>query len=218
MKIIKTIILILSIFLTIGYALALLNVAKGIDLTQQSLKFFLIGFGVFLPLWFGWFKRNHFFSTFEHELTHLLVGLLFFKKISRFHATDNEGGHIALHGSNFLITLAPYFLPTFAMLLLPLYLIINAEFYKYFYAVLGLLTSYHVFSTLQEFGFHQTDITKTGKVFSCIFLVFANIISYGFIVTFVLGGFNYGWLFLKNGFFASYEWMIYVFNFVKGLL
>ena len=218
MKIIKTIILILSVFLTIGYTLALLNVAKGIDLTQQSLKFFLIGFGVFLPLWFGWFKRNHFFSTFEHELTHLLVGLLFFKKPSRFHATENEGGHIILQSSNFLITLAPYFLPTFAMLLLPLYLIINAEFYKYFFAVLGFLTSYHVFSTLQEFGFHQTDITRTGKVFSCFFLVFANIISYGFIVTFVLGGFNYGWLFIKNGFFGSTDWIVWIVNFVKGII
>ena len=218
MKIFKTIILILSVFLSIGYALVLFNIAKGITLTQQSLKFFLIGFGVFLPIWFGGFKRNHFFSTFEHELTHLLVGLLFFKKITRFHATENEGGHIALYGSNFLITLAPYFLPTFTILLLPLYLIINAEFYRYFFALLGFLTSYHVFSTLREFGFHQTDITKTGKLFSCIFLVFSNIVCYGFILAFVIGGFYNGWLFLKNGFISSAIWIRWSMTYLKGIL
>ena len=218
MKVFKTIILILSVFLAIGYALTLIDVAKEITISQQSVKFFLIGFGVFLVLWFAGFKRNHFFSTFEHELTHLVMGLLFFKKITRFHATEDEGGHIALHGSNFLITLAPYFLPTIPLLLLPMFLIINVEFYKYFYAVLGFFTSYHVFSTLQEFGFHQTDITKTGKVFSCIFLVFANIVCYGFLITFVIGGFNYGWLFLKNGFFGSTIWIMWIVNFIKGFI
>ncbi len=218
MKIIKIIIIVLSVFLTFGYTLTLFNVVKEISITQQSLKFFLIGFGVFLPLWFGWFKRNHFFSTFEHELTHLLVGLLFFKKPSRFHATENDGGHIMLQSSNFIITLAPYFLPTFTLLLLPLYLIINLEFYKYFFTLLGFLTSYHIFSTLQEFGFHQSDISKTGKVFSCFFLVFANIVCYGFLITFVIGGFNYGWSFIKNGFFVSADWIIYVVNLVKGMV
>jgi len=95
-KIFKTIILILSVFLAIGYALALFDVAKEITINQQSVKFFLIGFGFFLVLWFAGFKRNHFFSTFEHELTHLVMGLLFFKKVTRFHATEDEGGHIIM--------------------------------------------------------------------------------------------------------------------------
>jgi len=218
LKVFKIIILIFSVLLAIGYTLTLFNTIKVIDSTQQSIRFFLIGFGVFVPMWFGWFKHNHFFSTFEHELTHLLVGLLFFKKITRFHATENEGGHIALHGSNFVITLAPYFIPTFALLLLPFYLVINAEFYKYFYALLGFFTSYHVFSTLQEFGFHQSDITKTGKVFSCIFLVFANIVCYGFLIAFVIGGFGNGWLFLRNGLLGSTEWIMWTVNFVTGLI
>ncbi|MDA3814537.1 MAG: hypothetical protein PF570_09845 [Candidatus Cloacimonetes bacterium] len=218
MKFFKIIILILAVFLAISYTLTLIDIFKRINFTQQSLKFFLIGFGVFLPMWFGWFKRNHFFSTFEHELTHLLVGLLFFKRITRFHATENEGGHIALHSSNFVITLAPYFIPTFALLLLPLYLIINAEFYKYFYAVMGFFTSYHVFSTLQEFGFHQTDITKTGKVFSCIFLISANIVCYGFLITFVIGGFKFSWIFIKGGFLGSVDWIMWTVNFVKEII
>ncbi len=113
---------------------------------------------------------------------------------------------------------APYFIPTFALLLLPFHLIINAEFYRYFYALIGFFTSYHVFSTLQEFGFHQTDITKTGKVFSCIFLVFANIVCYGYLIAFVIGGFNNGWLFLKNGFLGSTDWIMWTVNFVKEII
>ncbi len=218
MKTFKLIIIILSIIFAIGYGITLFHTAKEVDINQPSDKFFLIGFAAYIPLWFLWLKRKHFYSTFEHELTHLIVGLLFFKKPAYFTATDGEGGVTGMYGNNFIITLAPYFLPTFVYLLLPLYLVLDHRYYQYYFAVLGVLTSYHVFSTWQEFGFHQTDITKSGKTFSCIFLTFANIFVYGILISFVIGGFKYSWFFIKNGFFASYEWMIYIFNFVKGLI
>jgi hypothetical protein len=218
MKIIKLIVIILSIIFAIGYAIVFFHTAKDFDLHQPSDKFFLIGFAVFLPFWFLWLKRHHFYSTFEHEFTHLIVGLMFFKKPSGFQASETGNGVTYLYGMNFVIMLAPYFLPTFVYLLLPLYLVIDHRFYQYYFALLGFLTSYHVLSTWQEFGFHQTDITRSGKTFSCIFLTFANIFIYGILLAFVIGGFKNSWFFIKNGFIFSYEWMIYLFNFVKGMV
>jgi len=218
MKLFKFFIAILSIILAIGYGFQFYQTITNFDIQQPSDKFFLIGFAVFLPFWFAWLRKNHFYSTFEHEFTHLFVGLLFFKKPAFFSATESDGGVTGMYGNNFIITLAPYFLPTFVYLLLPVYLIIDHRFYQYYFAVLGFLTSYHLLSSLQDFGFHQTDITKSGKVFSCIFLTFANIFIYGILFTFVIGGFKFSWTFIKGGFLGSLDWIFYLFNLVKGLI
>jgi hypothetical protein len=218
MNIFKLVIVILSIILAVGYAIAFYNSAKDADINQPADRYFMIGFLGYIPLWFIIFRKKYFFSTFEHELTHLLVGLIFFKKPAFFTATDGEGGVTGMYGNNFIITLAPYFLPTFTYLLLPLYLVIDHRFYQYYFLVLGLITSYHVFSTWQEFGFHQTDITKSGKVFSCIFLAFANIFVYGILISFVIGGFKNSWHFMKNGVFFSYDGILSGFSFIKNLI
>ena len=76
---IKFIISILSIFLTIGYAMALFDYGI-IDYHTSRFYYFIIGAMAFIPIWYLWLKKVSFYSTFEHELTHLLVGLIFFKK------------------------------------------------------------------------------------------------------------------------------------------
>lgn len=189
----------LAILLAVGYLLSGLNLIPEIDLSESAQLNFLIGIVVFIPLWIIVLRKRHFFSTFEHEFTHLLVGLLFFKKPDGFTATETEGGVTSMYGSNFLITLAPYFLPTFAYLILPLSFMLKASFMPYYFATLGFLTCYHLLSSIQEFGYYQSDITKTGKIFSTIFLFFANILSYGIILAFVLGGFKLTGKFISGG-------------------
>jgi len=60
------------------------------------------------------------FETFEHELTHAIVALLFLRRIRNFTVTPDEGGsvqHTGGFGGSFgdeMIGLAPYYLPTFA--------------------------------------------------------------------------------------------------------
>ncbi|MBN1327627.1 MAG: M50 family metallopeptidase [Candidatus Cloacimonetes bacterium] len=201
MKLFKTIIAVLSIILAVGYALELSQYFKFIDTSRESVRFFALGFAGFLPVWFLVLRRHYFYSTFEHEFTHLIVGLLFLKKPAGFEATERDGGVTVLYGSNFVITLGPYFLPTFVFLLFPLYLAINSQCLKYYFLVLGLLTSYHIFSTIQEFSYRQPDIIKSGKVFSTIFLIFTNILSYGIIITFVAGGFKMTGDFIVGGIF-----------------
>ena len=111
MKLLKPIIAILSVFLSISFGITLAEMILPFDFNQPTIRYFLAGFGVFIPFWFIWFKNKNFYSTFEHELTHLLVGLLFFKKPAHFTVTRDSGGETGLYGGNFLITLAPYFLP-----------------------------------------------------------------------------------------------------------
>ena len=200
---IKFFISILSIILTIGYGIAFYEYGV-LDFHSDRLQYFIGGFVAFIPFWFMWLKKITFYSTFEHEFTHLIVGLLFFKKPVHFEVTRHEGGLTEMYGGNFIITLAPYFLPTFGLLLMPLYLVISDEFQLYFLAIFGVIISYHIFSTIQEFSFQQPDIYTTGKVFSIIFLIFTNIFFYGYILMFIQGGFFLANHFLIEGFLNSY--------------
>ena len=207
MRTIKILVIILSILLTIGFGISMVHILALFNWHHKLLRYFIYGFAAFIPLWFLLLKSARFFSTFEHEFTHLIVGLLFLKKPAGFQVTEYNGGVTQLYGGNFLITLAPYFLPTLSFLLLPLYFVTTYSIHPYFFLLLGLFTSYHVLSTIQEFSYEQTDITKNGKAFSTIFLIFANLFCYGYIIAIVIGGFHLGWVFIKNGVFHSYNWI-----------
>ena len=185
MRILKLIIMILSVFLSAGYGLTFLEMMHTFDINLDSVRYIIIGFSGFIPLWFFYMKDKHFYSTFEHELTHLLVGLIFLKKPAHFTVTSHSGGETGLYGGNFIITLAPYFLPTLAF-------------------IIGFVVSYHVFSTIQEFSYSQPDIATSGKAFSTLFLIFANILVYGYILMFIANGFETGTKFLVNGMMRSF--------------
>jgi len=215
MRVFKVAITIISVFMSIGYGIALVNIVPRLDINNPFFRHFLYGFGSFIPLWFIWGRKTSFFSTFEHEFTHLLIGILFFKKPHGFTVSESEGGVVSLYGGNFLITLAPYFLPTFTYILLPFYFIIDPKFHLCYFAVLGFLTSYHILSTMREFSYKQPDIIKSGKVFSTFFLIFANIFVYGFLIAFIIGGFKEVGLFIKMGFFESGSWIMLAIQKIK---
>jgi hypothetical protein len=214
---IKFFISILSIILSIGYGIAFYEYGV-LDFHSDRLQYFIGGFVAFIPFWFMWLKNVTFYSTFEHEFTHLIVGLLFFKKPVHFEVTRHEGGLTGMYGGNFIITLAPYFLPTFGLLLMPLYLVISDEFQLYFLAIFGIIISYHIFSTIEEFSFQQPDIYSTGKVFSIIFLIFTNIFFYGYIIMFIEGGFSFGGDFLRQGIQNSYQIISHYVHFTINLI
>jgi len=199
MRSLKFIVMILSIILAVSYGFSLFLICRSVNLQQVSLRFFAYGFIPYALIWFVSLRRSYFFSTFEHEFTHLIVGLIFLKKPAGFHATEKEGGSTILYGSNFIITLAPYFLPTLVLLIFPVYLILDPQFHKYYFILLGILTAYHFLSTWQEFSYRQPDIIKSGKIFSTVFLIFANIFCYGIVITFVLGGFELSGDYIVNG-------------------
>lgn len=139
-----------------------------------------------IPVLWGLRRRLQFFSTFEHEMTHILVGLLFFKKPSSLQVSESGQGMVSMSGRNFLIVLAPYFLPTISLLLLPLWWVVDRRFENGFFAVLGLSLGYHLVSTWEETGNHQTDIKSSGVLFSYVVLIAGNLLFLGAVVAFAL--------------------------------
>ncbi len=140
------------------------------------------GMGAYFVLWIVIFKnsRGKWFLTIEHELTHTLFALLSFHKIVDFKATDSLGGHMrfsGVGGGNWLITIAPYFFPTFSMLVIGFIYLSQSQYYPMLITLLGYSIVYHIHSTYTETSTQQPDIQEVGLVFSFLFLPASNLFA-----------------------------------------
>jgi hypothetical protein len=136
--------------------------------------------------------------------------------VTRFEASDgiNRGtdleeqgylGVVHLSGSNWLITIAPYFSPT---LLLPLYLVALLNPPAVFLVLVGVICGYHLTSTYSETGLYQSDIQKVGYLFTFMFLPAANILVYGASLYYFIHGYGVARQYVFNVFIATFEWFM----------
>jgi hypothetical protein len=182
-------------FLALGFGSALLAALARARMSDSVIAF-LVGAVAFVPVWLGYrrkvrfFRRLEFFMTFEHEVTHLVVGLLFFKGPESFRASGREGGEVRLYGNNFVIKLAPYFLPTLALPFLLVPAILLPAYEPVSFGLLGFAVAYHIFSTIHETRPSQPDIKESGYLFSAIFLPVTNLVCYGTLLVFALEGYT----------------------------
>jgi len=206
-KFFKIIIFLLSLIFIYFYGRGFINLFSKINFNSQYQRYFFVSFGASTIILYLFLRANSFIAILEHEFTHILWGLLFFKKPKGL-MVNERGGEVLQTGSNFLITLAPYFSLTFSFIFLLLILIINREYYLWFYIILGILTGYHTSSKVKELHPKQTDIKKSGYIFSIAVIVLGNILSYGLLFSFILGGFDNMWLFLKKGMISLYTLLL----------
>ncbi len=199
MKIAKIITLLILPFVGYGFGVALYGRASAASLPTQFVPFAL-GFAAFYLFWRFFKNWLQIVCTFEHEITHVLFGLLFLKWPSEFVVTFRKGGHVKLSGSNFIIFLAPYFFPTVSYLLVPFFFLVPESSLPLFYAVLGASVAFHLVSTWAELHLKQTDLQKAGYIFSFCFLPVANLVFYGALIVLIFGGGTEFLSFWKEGF------------------
>ena len=148
---------------------------------QQFYKPLFYGIGTYFVLWILIFRNNsgRWFLTLEHELTHTLFALLTFHKMIYFEATYSNGGKTAYYGSggNWLISIAPYFFPTFSMIIIGFIYFAQPQYYPILIALLGYSIVYHIHSTYIETKIQQPDIQEVGVLFSFLFLPAANLFA-----------------------------------------
>lgn len=118
--------------------------------------------------------------VFGHELTHAVWTWFCGGKVKRFKASSS-GGHVVISKSNFLIALAPYFFPLYAVLVVLLFLIGHLiwnwqHFLVWFHLFLGAAYAFHVTLTFHVLQTKQTDITSQGYLFSAVIIFLGNVI------------------------------------------
>ena len=118
--------------------------------------------------------------VFGHELTHALWTWACGGSVKKFKASS-KGGHVVITKSNFLIALAPYFFPLYAVLVIAVFvaghLIWNwSRYLPWFHFLIGSAYAFHVTLTWHILKTRQTDITEQGYLFSGVVIWIGNII------------------------------------------
>lgn len=134
------------------------------------------------------------FAIFEHEFTHMIAAILTFHRPKSMKIEPDKGGEFGYYGEgNWFITLAPYFVPTFPLIMM-LFSVVWAfagePLPELFMPVLGMLFGYHLISNAMQIHGEQTDFAKAGWLFSLLFLPTANLLTFGFVWAFAARNWN----------------------------
>jgi len=191
----RFIVLLISLPLGISCAFNLIHVFDDFLGHLNTFHYFFIGGLLFSLFIVAKFRRQlEFFSTFEHELTHNLWSMLFFRKPKGFHVNTDGSGLFEYNSgskiSNIFITLAPYFFPTACFLWLPFHVMCKEEFYWFYFMMMGIFFGYQVMSTIQETGSYQTDITSNGILYSYATFIPLYVVFHGIILAHLNNGFS----------------------------
>jgi hypothetical protein len=116
--------------------------------------------------------------VFGHELTHALWTWLLGGRVKRFKASAS-GGHVVVTKHNFVIALAPYFFPLYAVAVVLVFIAGNAvwdwrPYPVWFHLLLGAAYAFHVTLTWHILQSHQTDISDQGYIFSAVIIFLGN--------------------------------------------
>ncbi|MDE0896383.1 MAG: M50 family metallopeptidase, partial [Planctomycetota bacterium] len=157
---------------------------------------FILGFAGYVLGWWLLFRRRGWgsaLSTLEHELTHALFALLTFHRVKSIKTTWRQGGAMQFEGGgNWLILIAPYFVPTLSLAVLAVMFILDDGGARWLHIGLGATVSYHATSTWRETHREQTDLQEVGFLFAFLFLPAANVLCYGLILAIVAEGWAAG--------------------------
>ncbi|MCK5582281.1 MAG: M50 family metallopeptidase [Elusimicrobiales bacterium] len=144
---------------------------------------FTIGFIIYIPFHF-YSKHSSYLYVLAHELTHAVAAILNGIKIKKISVGKNNG-YVTLSRDNIFISLAPYFIPFYAIILGAIYFVAGefADLSRYrmiFVALIGFFTSFHIVNAIEItfFGPLQSDLKKAGgRFFSFFIIIFLNCLA-----------------------------------------
>ena len=121
--------------------------------------------------------------VFGHELTHALWVRMMGGEVSAM-GWSPEGGYILTDKNNFLIALAPYFVPIYSLFVLTIYgtssLFVNMQPYgRVLYGLIGVTWAFHLTFTCWMIPKNQTDLSQNGTFFSLVVIYLANLLLLG---------------------------------------
>ncbi len=171
-------------FITTRTAIALIKAVQpdSVSAIPPAAWAFVIGYIFWLFLYFT-APRPVRTYVLAHELTHALWGLFRGAEIHRMKVSKN-GGSVTLSKTDFLITLAPYFFPLYAVLVVVIYYLLSIfwnmdKYYLYWLGLVGFTWGFHFTFTISSLLQRQSDIQQYGHLFSYVIIYLFNIIGIG---------------------------------------
>ena len=184
--IISMILLGVLLLLTIPYAVKIIGIILFPDrigvLRQLSIYQWVgVGIAVFAVIHSVVKKNMTWLETFSHELTHIVVALLFFRRVHSFHAEEGSGVVYTSGKHGYALApmaLAPYCLPIFTYLLLSIRCLMDFHGMWIYDVLIGMTICFHFFCFKNQTGNYQTDINQYPLSFSYLYIVTALLINF----------------------------------------
>ena len=179
-KILKTIIGILLLPVALGTAKAFYVSISDISTLGDSLHVLERGVLAYLLL-HVFIIRPVYIYVLGHEFVHVLATWLCGGHIMSFNVTPS-GGNVVTSKTNFFIELSPYFVPLYTLLLGPLFFVLQkinpgvANMPAVFLFLVGMTLTFHFVMTTEVLKIKQSDITKSGFIFSLVMIFIFNLI------------------------------------------
>jgi hypothetical protein len=128
---------------------------------------------------FAWLPKPMWIYVLGHELTHALWTWLFGGQVKKMKVTSS-GGHVVISRTNFLITLAPYFFPLYAVIVVVVFALGNLiwnwrGYLVWFHLCVGAAYAFHVTLKVHTLKTRQSDITSQGRLFSSVVIFLGNV-------------------------------------------
>lgn len=135
----------------------------------------LIGAALYCPLHF-YLPRNRFFYVLAHELSHALAALASGVKVRKINVGKNDG-YVSMNATNAFISLAPYFIPFYALAAglaygLAAFFRDMSPYRPFFTGTVGFFLAFHLLNTGAILtGPVQSDLKKAGGVFFSVSMI-----------------------------------------------
>jgi hypothetical protein len=180
----------------------------------EGFWFFTFGGGLWVVM--GWFKvQPAWLYVFAHEFTHALTARLSGGKVHAMHVAA-DGGYIETDKSNWFITLSPYLVPLYTVVVFAVYGLLapfvdmhrtlfltipwaGAIWLKGIWAIyflVGLTLCFHLTFTVQVLHTEQSDLRQNGEFFSMMLIFVVNLALIGSL--FIIASPTVGWSDVAN--------------------
>jgi hypothetical protein len=148
------------------------------EITFERIVWFVVGMVCYLLVYAIFFHGNpdyEFVETFSHELAHATVSVVLFQMPTSFIVDlKNRKAEVVTRSRSPFTVLAPYYLPLLTIPFLIVKPIVIPEFHGVIDFLIGFTLCFYYVVFLKDFRLKQTDITKTGIIFSFVFTLFLN--------------------------------------------
>ncbi|UCB57322.1 MAG: M50 family metallopeptidase [Candidatus Omnitrophota bacterium] len=193
-RIIKVLIGIALLPVSVAVAIAFAGQLGHIQALQDSSAYFLRGASIYAIMHLVLYKPNYFYVL-GHEVAHSLATFICGGQVKAFRVS-RRGGGVLTTKSNFFIALFPYFFPTYTIFFWLSYSSVSlfrdvSRLTPYFLFLLGFSLVFHLVMTVNSLKIKQSDILKSGYLFSVSLICVLNIVLVSFILSLIFKDFSF---------------------------